>query len=115
MTKPVTMPVDPSAPGSTDWAVFDALTPEEVAAAVASDPDAVETTAQDAARMRRVSPARFIRQRLRMTPKTFAEAFDIPLATLMAWERHESEPDAVALAYLKAIERNPDGVRKMTA
>ena len=111
MTKPRTTQVDPSAAGSTDWAVFDALTEEEVAAAVARDPDAVETTAQDAARMRRVSPARFIRLRLSMSQKKFAEAYDIPLGTLNAWERHEAEPSAVELAYLRAIERNPDVVR----
>lgn len=116
MSKPDTTQIDASkGGGKTDWAVFDALTDEEVAAAVARDPDAVASTPEELARMRRVSPARFIRQRMSMSPKRFAETFDIPLATLLAWERHESEPTAVELAYLRAIERNPDSVRKVPA
>lgn len=112
MTKPGITKIDG---GGTDWAAFDSLTDEQVAAAVARDPDAVETTPEQAARMRRITLSRFIRHKLAMGQKAFAAAYDIPLATLLAWERHESEPDAVALAYLRAIERNPEGVRKMPA
>ena len=113
MSKPDT-PRRPG-PGGMDLDEFDALTDEQIAEGVARDPDAVPTTPESLAAMRRISPARLIRQKLSMSPKTFADAFDIPLAMLLAWERHESEPDAVALAYLRAIARNPDGVRKVTA
>ena len=113
MSKRNTTPAEPE--GKTDWKAFEALTDEEVAEAVARDPDAVPTTPESLARMRRVSPARFIRRKLSMTPESFAEAFGIPLETLHAWERHEAEPSAVEFAYLRAIERNPDGVRLVPA
>lgn len=112
MTKPGTIE---GSGGNTDWSVFDALTDEEVSAAVARDPDAVETTAEEAVKMRRVTMSRFIRHKLSMSQKTFAETFDIPLSTLVSWERHETEPSAVEMAYLRAIERNPEGVRKVPA
>ena len=98
-------------PGGMDLDAFDALTDEQIAEGVARDPDAVPTTPESLAAMRRVSPARLIRQKLSMSQKKFAEAYDIPLATLLAWERHEAEPTAVELAYLRAIERNPEIVR----
>ena len=91
-----------------DWAEFDALTDEQVAAAVARDPDGVPSTLEQLARMRRISPARYIRQKMGMSHRKFAEAYGIPLETLLTWERHEAEPSAVELAYLQAIERNPD-------
>jgi DNA-binding transcriptional regulator YiaG/uncharacterized DUF497 family protein len=67
------------------------------------------------ARMQRVAPAKFVRQKLGMTQEAFAAAYDIPLAVLRAWERHESEPSSVELAYLRAIEQAPDAVRKVPA
>jgi len=121
MTKPNTSEADNqksksgSADGGMDWSAFDALTEAEVEAALARDPDAAPTTPDAAVRLRRVSPARFIRLRLSMSREAFAEAYDIPLTTLIAWERHESEPTTVELAYLRAIIRNPQGVRKMIA
>ena len=104
-----------SGDGGMDWAAFDALTDEDIAAAAATDPDNPILTPELLARMRRISPARFIRQKLRMTPKGFAEAYEIPLETLQAWERHLSEPTSVELAYLRRIERFPDVMRKLTA
>jgi putative transcriptional regulator len=104
-----------TADGGMNWAAFDALTDEEIAAAVARDPDAAPFARSGDAPMRRITLSRFLRHKLSMSQKKFAEAYDIPLATLIAWERHEAEPTAVELAYLRAIERNPDGVRKVPA
>ena len=87
------------------------MTDEEVEVAALSDPDCPPSTPEQLARMRRVSPARFIRQKLRMTPEGFADAFDIPVTTLRAWERHEVQPSAVELAYLRAIAAAPEAVR----
>ena len=116
MTKPDTKQVSAGkGPGGMDQATFDALTDDEVAAAVARDSDAVPTTSQSLARMRRISPARLIRQKLGMSQRKFSDAFGIPEETLLAWERHEMEPSVVEFAYLRAIERNPDAVRKASA
>lgn len=98
-----------------DWDAFNALTDEEIAEGVARDPDASLSSPEQLARMRRISRARHIRQKLRLAPWKFAELYDIPLETLLAWERHETEPSPVELAYLRLIERNPDAARKVPA
>ena len=86
------------------------MTDEEINAAALSDPDCPPSTPEQLAKLRRISPARFIRQKLRMTPENFAGAYDIPLATLKAWERHEIEPTDVERAYLRAIAADPEAV-----
>ena len=87
------------------------MTDDEITAAALSDPDCLPSTPEQLARMRRIAPARFIRQKLRLTPADFAAAYDIPLATLKAWERHEVQPTDVELAYLRAIASAPEAVR----
>ena len=114
MSKPDTTPGRRDA-GGTNWDEFDALTDEQIAAGVARDPDASLSTPEQLARMMRISPARHIRQKLRLAPWKFAELYDIPLETLQAWERHEAEPSLVELAYLRLIERNPELARKVPA
>jgi putative transcriptional regulator len=59
---------------------------------------------------RRVSLAKRIRWRLRMSQSDFAEAFHIPVGTLRDWEQHRREPDQAARAYLEVITRNPKAV-----
>jgi putative transcriptional regulator len=88
------------------------MTDEEVETAALSDPDCPPTSPERLAKMRRISPARFIRQRLGLTIEAFADAYDIPADTLRAWERHQTEPTPVELAYLRAIQRSPEAVRK---
>ena len=84
-------------------------TDSDIAADCAADPDACPPmTAEQLARVRRVSPARLIRQKLAMTRDSFAAAYGIPLDTLLSWERRQAEPSAVELAYLHAIEREPE-------
>ena len=65
--------------------------------------------------MKRVSLAKFVRQKLAMTQEAFSDAFGIPVEKLRAWEKHEAEPDEVAISYLKAIARAPEAVRKVPA
>jgi putative transcriptional regulator len=108
-------PGDPLPQGKTDWARLDAMTDEEVVAAAQSDPDAQPRTAEQLARMRRVSRVKVLRQRLGMTQAQFAEAFHLPITTLRDWEQHRSMPDAPARALLLAIERDPDVMRRLLA
>ena len=84
-----------------DWARLDAMTDEEVEAAALSDPDCPPTSPERLARMRRISPAKFTREQVRMTRGEFATAYGIPEATLEAWERHEAEPDAGRVQQLR--------------
>jgi putative transcriptional regulator len=101
--------------GDTDWARLDAMTDEEVVAAALSDPDAQPLTPEQLAKMRRVSRAKVLRQRLGMTQMQFAEAFHLPITTLRDWEQHRSTPDAPARALLLAIERDPEVMRRLLA
>jgi len=118
MNKTVTtrMTVNPGeAPprGETDWARVDAMTEEQVLAAALSDPDAQPLDPDALARMHRVSPVKALRQRLGMTQVEFAEAFGLPISTLRDWEQRRSTPDAPARALLRAIEREPETMRRL--
>jgi putative transcriptional regulator len=99
--------------GETDWAAVSARTDEEVLAAALSDPDAQPLDSEALARMRRVSPVKRLRQRLALTQVEFAEAFRLPISTLRDWEQHRSTPDAPARALLRAIEREPETMRRL--
>lgn len=87
------------------------MTDEEVVAAALSDPDAQPLTPEQLAKMRRVSRVKDLRQRLGMTQIQIAEAFHL----LRDWEQHRSTPDAPARALLRAIERDPEVMRRLLA
>ena len=89
--------------GKTDWARVDAMTDEEIEAAVRSDPDARLSTPKELARMRRVPFAKHVRWKVGLSQREFARRFQIPIGTLRDWEQWRSEPDQAALAYLKVI------------
>ena len=110
-----TRKVEQSVPqrGKTDWAAFDALTDEEVEAAALADPDAQPWP--EGKTMRRGARVRYIRLKLGLTPTAFAERYAIPRDTIMAWERHKTDEDAVAIAYLNAILADPEGVAAAVA
>lgn len=114
-TRVVVKPGEPLPRGETDWARVKAMTDEDVLAAALADPDAQPLTPEQLARMRRVSPAKVLRQRLGMTQVEFAEAFGIPVSTLRDWEQRRTTPDAPARALLRAIEREPETMRRLLA
>jgi putative transcriptional regulator len=101
--------------GQTDWKYLAELGDEEATAAALSDPDAQPLTAEQLARMRRVSRVKVLRQRLGMTQEAFAQAFHLPITTLRDWEQHRSTPDAPARALLLAIERDPKAMKRLLA
>jgi putative transcriptional regulator len=112
-TKVTVKPGDTPPRGDTDWARIEAMTEDEVLAAALSDPDAQPLSPEELARMRRVSPVKALRQRLGMTQVQFAEAFGLPVSTLRDWEQRRSTPDAPARALLRAIEREPETMRRL--
>ena len=93
-----------------DWSAFDALTDDQVMAAAKADPDAQPMTKAQLARMKRATPVRRVRFGLGLTQEQFSRTFHIPIATLRAWERGETEPDALARAYLTAIAGAADAI-----
>jgi putative transcriptional regulator len=91
----------------------DALTEEQRHAAALSDPDAKPWTKEQLANARRVSRVKVLRQRLDMTQEQFAQTYGIPVATLRDWEQRRSVPDQTARTLLKAIEKDPETMRKL--
>ena len=65
--------------------------------------------------MNSVAQVKVMRRLLRLTQEEFAIRFRIPLETLRLWETGKTEPDAVSRAYLTAIARDPEGMRKALA
>jgi putative transcriptional regulator len=106
-------PGDTPLRSDTDWAWVNAMTDEEVLAAALADPDAQPLSPEQLAKMRRVSRVKVLRQRLGMTQVQFAEAFGLPISTLRDWEQNRCVPDAPARALLRAIEREPETMRRL--
>ena len=96
--------------GKTDWAALDAMTDAEAQAAALADPDCPPPRADQS--LRRMAQAKRIRLQLRLSQAEFADRYRIPLPTLVAWERHDSDPDAVAETYLDAIAADPDSLAR---
>lgn len=93
-----------------DFAAFEALTDEEIAAAARSDSDTRAPSKPVSANARRVGLHGVIRLRLGLTLEEFEVRYHIPAATRLAWERGTLEPDAPARALLALIAAAPEGV-----
>jgi putative transcriptional regulator len=93
----------------TDWSAVDTQTDDDIARAVAGDPDAapILSEAETAAGI-----ARSIRKRLGISQAEFAARFHVPVGTLRDWEQNRKQPDAPALAYLRVIAREPGMVAR---
>jgi putative transcriptional regulator len=91
---------------------FTQMTPAEIEAAAASDPDNPPLTDEQLAKMRRLPRVKTLRRALGLTQEEFAARYHIPLGTLRDWEQGRTEPDQPARAYLIVIARDPEGVRR---
>ena len=87
------------------------MTDDEINTAALSDPDCQPLTHQQLDRMRRVSLVKRIRWTLHLSREQFSAAFGIPEETVRAWERHDAEPSAAELSYLRVIQTAPDAIR----
>jgi putative transcriptional regulator len=97
------------------WARLRIKTNAQVLAAARADPDALPVEDRDPrsiGSVGRVSLAKRIRWRLRLSQVEFAKTFRIPLGTLRDWEQHRRDPDQAAQAYLEVIAREPEAVRR---
>jgi putative transcriptional regulator len=63
----------------------------------------------------RLPDVKAIRQGLGMSQGEFAAIYRIPLATVKNWEQGRRQPDAPAIAYLRAIQRKPKEVMEAVA
>ena len=102
-------------PSKAEWARARAMTDEQVHEAALSDPDAQPLTDEQLAKMRHAPMSKRIRRRLRLTQAQFAKRYGIPLGTVRDWDQGRNEPDAAALALLKAIAAYPNEVARAQA
>jgi putative transcriptional regulator len=104
---------EPDISTHTDWAAVEALTDDQIAAAVADDPDAAPTPVQATPGLTPIVNVKRLRERLALTQEAFAAAYRIPVGTLRDWEQRRKLPDAPARAYLTVIARNPRAVAEL--
>lgn len=90
-----------------------AMTPAQIEAAAAADPDARPMTERELRQARRVPWVKILRRALGFTQEEFAARYQIPLGTLRDWEQGRSEPDQPSRAYLKLIARDPERIYHM--
>lgn len=103
-------PGDPPIKTDTDWAAVDALTDEQIEAAVRDDPDAAPIRYFEQRGFTPIPNAKRLREKLGLTQEEFAATYRIPVGTLRDWEQARKNPDATARAYLTVIARNPEAV-----
>ena len=99
----------------TDWARVEAMTDEDIARAVADDPDTAPLlTDAQLARMRVVWPHDIAatQRRLSLSQTEFAAWFGISPGTLRNWEQGRRVPEGPARVLLRVIEREPEAVRR---
>jgi len=106
-------PGDPPIKTDTDWAAVDALTDEQIEAAVRDDPDAAPIGFFNLPGFIHVPNVKKLRERLNLTQEAFAATYRIPIGTLRDWEQGRKRPDAPARAYLTVISRNPEAVASL--
>jgi putative transcriptional regulator len=103
-------PGDPPIETDTDWAAVEALTDEQIEAAVRDDPDAAPIRFFELSGFLPIPNVKRLREKLALTQEEFASTYRIPVGTLRDWEQCRKNPDATARAYLTVIARNPEMV-----
>jgi putative transcriptional regulator len=93
---------------STDWHKIDAITDEDIARQIASNPDAAPDMAPDI-------DVRAIRGATGMTQAQFAAAYEFSACTVQEWERDAKRPSGPARTLPRAIEGDPEGPRRALA
>ena len=93
---------------ATDWRKIDAMTDEDIARQIASNPDAAPDMAPDV-------DVRAIRRAEGMTQAQFAATYEFSIRTVQEWERDAKKPSGPARTLLRAIRADPKGLRKALA
>jgi putative transcriptional regulator len=106
-------PGDPLPETGTDWKAVEALTDEQIVAAVRSDPDAAPIPVHQTPGLIPIVNTKKLRDRLGLTQEEFAAKYRIPIGTLRDWEQGRKFPDAPARAYLTIIARDPHAVASL--
>jgi putative transcriptional regulator len=98
--------------GETDWAYVDSMTDEEALQNARDDPDNPPLEDYPEGTLKRAFRPQWLRRRLEMSQKEFAEAFGFPLRSLQQWEQGRSTPGKTIQSYFRVIALEPDVVRR---
>lgn len=109
----VTSEIAEAALRSVDWAAQDALTDADIAAQIAADPDVAPDMADRF--LRTAALTQRVRRKTGLSQSEFAARYRIPVRTLQEWEQGRREPETTVLAYLTAIEREPEVIGRALA
>jgi putative transcriptional regulator len=93
---------------ATDWSKIDAMTDEDIARQIATNPDAAPDMAPEI-------DVRAIRRAAGMTQAQFAATYEFSIRTVQEWERGAKKPSGPARTLLRAIKADPEGLRKALA
>lgn len=80
-----------------------------------TDSDFPPLTAKELGKLRPVALAKTVRWKLGLSQDDFAKRYKIPLGTLRDWEQRRADPDQAAIAYLHAIDGEPEKIAKVHA
>ncbi|MGJ3262093.1 MAG: helix-turn-helix domain-containing protein [Salinarimonas sp.] len=94
---------------------LEAITDEEIERRALEDPDAQPWTDEELACGVAGRRVRLARERDGLSQAEFARRYALPRETVEALEDGALLPDPALDAYLKAIERDPEGVRRAAA
>jgi putative transcriptional regulator len=93
---------------ATDWGKVDAMTDDDIAPQIASNPDAAPDMSPEI-------DIRAIRRAACMAQAQFAAAYEFSIRTVQEWERGAKKPSGPARTLLRAIRSDPEGLRKALA
>jgi putative transcriptional regulator len=95
-----------------DWKRFDAMTDEDIARQIASNPDAapdMSRALRNGEFHRPIKPKEIkaVRRKTGLSQSRFAAWLHINVATVRNWEQGRTQPDGAAVALLTLIDREP--------
>lgn len=101
-----------------DWSKIDAMTDEDIARQIASNPDTFDTSDLKGWVVVRPFEALEItalRRRMKLSQARFAKKFGLRLRTIQEWEQGRRQPEEAARILLRVIEREPAAVERALA
>jgi putative transcriptional regulator len=111
-TKKIQVDWDDPPKGATDWDRVDGIGDEEASQNALDDPDNSPAEAFPEGTLEEVFRPQWVRRRLGMSQREFAETFGFPVRSLQQWEQGRSEPSQAIRAYLRVIAVDPEAVQR---
>jgi putative transcriptional regulator len=103
-----------------DWSKIDAMTDEDIARQIASNPDTIHPDDIKEGDWIVVKPMKsaeiaVLRRRMKLSQARFAKKFGLRLRTIQEWEQGRRQPEEAARILLRVIEREPAAVERALA